>query len=40
MTLAFTFEQGEGQGEYLKELNPEWQRKKKEVSDKIQKASK
>jgi hypothetical protein len=39
MTLAFTFEQGEGQGEYLKELNPEWQRKKKEVSDKINKAS-
>jgi len=40
MTLAFTFEAGEGEGEYLRELNPEWQKKKKSMSDKISKVSK
>ncbi len=40
MTLAFTFESGENEGEYLRELNPEWQKKKKAMSEKIQKVSK
>jgi len=40
MELAFTFSQGDNQGEYLRELNPEWQRQKKSMTDKISKVSK
>lgn len=40
MTLAFTYDNGDSEGEYLRELNPEWQRKKKSMSEAMQKASK
>jgi hypothetical protein len=40
MSIAFTCSRGENEGEYLREVNPEWQKKKKGMSEQIQKASK
>lgn len=40
MTVAFTCSSGDNEGEYLRELNPEWQKKKKAMSDAVQKAMK
>lgn len=39
MTVAMTLQAGESQGEYLRELNPKWQKKKKDLSNSIDKAS-
>lgn len=38
MTLAFTLSSGDNEGEYLRELNPEWHKKKKAMSDAMNKA--
>jgi hypothetical protein len=40
MTIAFTVESGDAEGEYLRELNPNWQKRKKDVGRQIDKASK
>jgi hypothetical protein len=40
MSVAFTCSRGENEGEYLRELNPVWQKKKKEMSEQMSKASK
>lgn len=36
MTLAFTFETGQSEGEYLRELNPEWNKKKKDMQKQME----
>ena len=40
MTLAFTFNSGENEGEYLRELNPQWAKKKKDFGEAMNKVSK
>jgi len=40
MATAFTLSVGDNEGEYLRELNPAWQKKKKEMSKAVEKASK
>ena len=40
MTIAFTVESGEAEGEHLRELNPNWQKRKKDAGKQIEKASK
>lgn len=40
MTVAFTIQYGENEGEYLRETNPQWVKKRKEMSDRMQKANK
>ena len=37
MSIAFTVENGQSEGEYLRELNPEWNKKKKEMQKKMEK---
>lgn len=39
MTLAFTFQSGENEGEYIRETNPQWAKKKKAFSDAMNKAN-
>jgi hypothetical protein len=38
MSIAFTVDNGQNEGEYLRELNPEWTKKKKEMQKKMEKA--
>lgn len=37
MTVAFTVQAGELEGEYLRELNPEWVRKRKDMQKQMEK---
>lgn len=39
MTVAFTLEAGESEGEYLRELNPEWVKRKKEMQKQMEKVN-
>lgn len=39
MTIAFTLQNGENEGEYLRELNPEWVKKKKEMQKQMEKVN-
>lgn len=40
MSIARTIELGENEGEWLRELNPEFQAQKKEMSERLSKARK
>ena len=40
MRIAFTYERGTNDGEYLRECNPAWHKKRKNAQTAIEKASK
>jgi hypothetical protein len=40
MTIAFTYQRGKNEGEYLREVNPEYVKMKKEMQGKIEQANK
>jgi hypothetical protein len=40
MRMAFTYQSGKNKGEYLRELNPSYQKQRKAMGEKIQKAAK